>query len=337
MNTAIDYILKRTPEKLDENTPAELGMTAYISYVGKIDGEEFEGGSSDGYSLELGSHSFIDGFEDGVVGMVRGETKDLNLKFPDDYLSEEVAGKEVVFTVSLLDLYRTPELTDEWVVANNQTVKTVDEFRQLIKEGLEVEAQNSASNTAKWNAWDQIAADSEIIEYPEGDIQMAMDSLNRMTEMSAEQMGMTFDEFLEAQGYDQEAYDALLRENAEQMVQQNLIVQAIIDAEGLDLTDETTEQLKTQLATNYYASSMDELAAYYGNYEANSAIAMMRVLEFVYENAEVKSTVIKDESVNIDAEAAEAAEEAGEEAEKEKTDEEAEAEPAEEADAKANP
>ena len=166
---------------------------------------------------------------------------------------------------------------------------------------------------------------------------MAMDSLNRMTEMSAEQMGMTFDEFLEAQGYYQEAYDALLRENAEQMVQQNLIVQAIIDAEGLDLTDETTEQLKTQLATNYYASSMDELAAYYGNYEANSAIAMMRVLEFVYENAEVKSTVIKDESVNIDAEAAEAAEEAGDEAEKEKTDEEAEAEPAEEEDAKANP
>ncbi len=325
VDTAIDYILSMNPEKLDENTPAELGMTAYISYTGKIDGEEFEGGSSTGYSLELGSHSFIEGFEEGIVGMVRGETKDLNLKFPDDYLSEDVAGKDVVFTVSVLDLYKTPELTDEWVEANNSDVKNVEEFRKFVTEQLEKEADNASASTVKWNAWDQIVADSEILEYPEGDIQMAKDSLDRMTAMTAEQMGVDLDTFLENQGYDKESYEALLTENAQQMVQQNLIVQAIIDAEEIDLTDETTQQLMDQLAANYYVSGMDELAQYYGNFEANSAIALMRVLEFVYDNAEISKTVLKDESVDIDADAPmpETEEEAG--AEKEETKEESDA------------
>lgn len=93
--------------------PYKKGDTADIAYVGKVDGKEFDGGSSDSYNLVIGSGTFIDGFEDGVIGMKTGETKDLNLKFPDSYQSTDLAGKDVVFTVTVMRLpARQKTLTD---------------------------------------------------------------------------------------------------------------------------------------------------------------------------------------------------------------------------------
>ena len=98
----------------DPDATVQKGDTADIAYVGKVDGKEFDGGSSDSYNLVIGSGTFIDGFEDGVIGMKTGETKDLNLKFPDSYQSTDLAGKDVVFTVTVNAFTRPAENIDGW-------------------------------------------------------------------------------------------------------------------------------------------------------------------------------------------------------------------------------
>ena len=116
----------------DPDATVQKGDTADIAYVGKVDGKEFDGGSSDSYNLVIGSGTFIDGFEDGVIGMKTGETKDLNLKFPDSYQSTDLAGKDVVFTVTVNAFTRPAENIDGWElddawVAKNTDYSTVEE------------------------------------------------------------------------------------------------------------------------------------------------------------------------------------------------------------------
>ena len=135
----------------DPDATVQKGDTADIAYVGKVDGKEFDGGSSDSYNLVIGSGTFIDGFEDGVIGMKTGETKDLNLKFPDSYQSTDLAGKDVVFTVTVNAFTRPAENIDGWElddawVAKNTDYSTVEEYRAGKRAELEAANETTAEN-----------------------------------------------------------------------------------------------------------------------------------------------------------------------------------------------
>lgn len=138
-----------TTEKETDRDDVEDGDIVNIDYTGKIDGKEFDGGSATGYDLTIGSGSFIDGFEDGLIGHKVGETVDLNLKFPDDYSNSDVAGKDVVFTVTINSISTkvTPELTDEWVQGRNIAgVTTVAEYQDYVYNQLLEQAQQTYDN-----------------------------------------------------------------------------------------------------------------------------------------------------------------------------------------------
>ena len=141
----------------------ENGDTAVIDFVGTKDGVEFDGGSAEGYSLEIGSGTFIPGFEDGLIGMKVGETKDLDITFPEDYGVEDLNGAAVVFKVTIDQVLRTPELTDEWVAENIEECSTIEEYRVKMRGEIQEENENAAESDLYMNAWYEVQDASEIL------------------------------------------------------------------------------------------------------------------------------------------------------------------------------
>ena len=208
----VDYQIENTmsmsaEEVEDPETQIEDGDIANIDYEGKKDGVAFDGGTAEDYDLSIGSGQFIDGFEDGLIGAKKGETRDLNLTFPEDYNSEELAGQEVVFTVTVNAIKRVPELTEEWVTANSE-YDSIDAYRQSVREDLEESNEEMAESTLKNTAWNQVLTDSEITEYPDEDLKAAKEEYNDSMNSYAEQMGQSVEEFLKAQGITMDKFNS---------------------------------------------------------------------------------------------------------------------------------
>ena len=284
----IDYNLEEKGTEVNDGT-VEEGDSVTINFTGTIDGKEFDGGSAEDYDLVIGEGGMIDGFEDGIIGMKKGETKELDLTFPDDYYEESVAGKPVVFKVTLQKFARPSELNDEWVAANTE-YKTVDEYRAAVKKELEENETKSADYDLYSNAWSEVLANSEVKEYPEEDVDKAVESYKKLNENYVKEAGMEMSDFLKAQGMSEEDYEEDCQQYAESKVEQNLIVQGIMDAEGLSLDDDDIQTLKDELLSEYGYESFEQLVAYYGEQEVNESLALMRVERFIVDNATVNET-----------------------------------------------
>mgnify|MGYP000322175881 FL=1 len=281
----INYNLEDNGSEVKDGT-VENGDTVTINFTGTIDGKEFDGGSAEDYELVVGHGEMIDGFEDGIVGMKSGETKELDLTFPDDYYEESVAGKAVVFKVTLQKFTRPAELTDEWV-AENTEYKTVDEYRAAVKTQLEDTAVQTADYELYSDAWNEVQAASEIKDYPKEDVDAAKKSYQELNEKYVKDAGMEMADFLESQGMSEEDYESECQQYAESKVEQNLIVQGIMDAEGLSIDDEETQKLKDDLIKEYGFASIDEMIETYGEQEVNESLALLRVERFIVDNANV--------------------------------------------------
>lgn len=281
----INYNLEDNGSEVKDGT-VENGDTVTINFTGTIDGKEFDGGSAEDYELVVGDGEMIDGFEDGIVGMKSGETKELDLTFPDDYYEESVAGKAVVFKVTLQKFTRPAELTDEWV-AENTEYKTVDEYRAAVKTQLEDTAVQTADYEIYSDAWNEVQAASEIKDYPKEDVDAAKKSYQELNEKYVKDAGMEMADFLESQGMSEEDYESECQQYAESKVEQNLIVQGIMDAEGLSIDDEETQKLKDDLIKEYGFASIDEMIETYGEQEVNESLALLRVERFIVDNANV--------------------------------------------------
>ena len=281
----INYNLEDNGSEVKDGT-VENGDTVTINFTGTIDGKEFDGGSAEDYELVVGDGEMIDGFEDGIVGMKSGETKELDLTFPDVYYEESVAGKAVVFKVTLQKFTRPAELTDEWV-AENTEYKTVDEYRAAVKTQLEDTAVQTADYELYSDAWNEVQAASEIKDYPKEDVDAAKKSYQELNEKYVKDAGMEMADFLESQGMSEEDYESECQQYAESKVEQNLIVQGIMDAEGLSIDDEETQKLKDDLIKEYGFASIDEMIETYGEQEVNESLALLRVERFIVDNANV--------------------------------------------------
>ncbi len=281
----INYNLEDNGTEVKDGT-VENGDTVTINFTGTIDGKEFDGGSAEDYELVVGDGEMIDGFEDGIVGMKSGETKELDLTFPDDYYEESVAGKAVVFKVTLQKFTRPAELTDEWV-AENTEYKTVDEYRAAVKTQLEDTAVQTADYELYSDAWNEVQAASEIKDYPKEDVDAAKKSYQELNEKYVKDAGMEMADFLKSQGMSEEDYESECQQYAESKVEQNLIVQGIMDAEGLSIDDEETQKLKDDLIEEYGFASIDEMIETYGEQEVNESLALLRVERFIVDNANV--------------------------------------------------
>lgn len=212
------------------NKAAEEGDSVVIDFVGKIDGEAFQGGTASDYEIVIGSHAFIDGFEDGMVGMEIGEVRDLNLRFPDDYHNADYAGKDCVFTVTLKRV--TPAMSDESIKAlQNPLYSNMEEFRAYQTDYVNDYFNNDYETTVVSLVLEQIVNGSTFSTFSETALTKHRERIiNAYTDVAAS-YGLDVNTYLE---YNGTSVDVI----AELFAKRDLIFAAIQKAEGIDITEE---------------------------------------------------------------------------------------------------
>lgn len=288
------FLGENSTEKKIKKGKCKEGDTVNIDYVGKIDGKEFDGGKADAQSITLGSSGYIPGFDDGVVGMKVGQTKDINVTFPDDYGKEELNGKPAVFTITLnyISVTETPEFTDE-LVAEKSDYKTTEEFKNAKLEELKKDKKDTAGQTA----YAQVEEKAEVKTYPDSLIKVCTSQLDAYYKSYAEQYGFTdFNTFLTQMGMTEETYNENLKQAAQGIAKTQLLTEAIAAKEGITVSEDEVKQqiedIATQSGTD--AESMrKEFENLYGtaiSIENYYSITMLsnKVIDFVGENAKIK-------------------------------------------------
>ena len=228
---------------------AKLDDQANIDYQGLLDGVPFEGGTAQGHELVLGSGAFIPGFEDQVVGMKIGEEKDINVTFPENYHSEELAGKPVVFKVKLncLREKEMPELDDEFVKDVSETANTVDEYKKEIREKLEKQAEERADAAFESEIIETVS-DNAKIDIPKAMVEEQIDAMLRDMELRMMYQGLRMQDFLKYSGQTMEQLRDTYRQQAEDRVKTQLTLEAITKAEGIEPTDEEIDKELSRFA-----------------------------------------------------------------------------------------
>ena len=228
---------------------AKLDDQANIDYQGLLDGVPFEGGTAQGHELVLGSGAFIPGFEDQVVGMKIGEEKDINVTFPENYHSAELAGKPVVFKVKLNSLREkeVPALDDEFVKDVSETANTVDEYKKEIREKLEKQAEERADAAFESEIIETIS-DNAKIDIPKAMVEEQIDAMLRDMELRMMYQGLRMQDFLKYSGQTMEQLRDTYRQQAEDRVKTQLTLEAITKAEGIEPTDEEIDKELSRFA-----------------------------------------------------------------------------------------
>lgn len=280
----IDNALANYPVEVDQ--AAKEGDTVNIDYVGKIDGEEFDGGSDQGADLKLGSGKFIDGFEDGLIGAKKGETRTLNLTFPEDY-TQDLAGKAVEFTVTV-NAVKEPlsEPTDQWVADNIEGYDNIADYKAGIRSEQEESNEQTAENQVRYAAWTQVIDNCTINEYPETLVEVGKKLYEQQVETYAKYAGMELEAYIESSGLTQEEYQSNMEEYGKNVAAQALVCQAICDKEGFAIGDEDYQKALQDMLTEYGCTE-DELIQTYGQDNVEQSIMLNRVSNLILENANV--------------------------------------------------
>ena len=231
-----------------EDRPAEDGDTVLIDYSGSVDGVQLEGGTAEKQTLVLGSHSFIPGFEEGVVGMKTGEEKDLNVKFPEDYHAENLKGKDAVFHVKLHEIKKkeVPEFNDEFVKDVSE-FDTVDAYRADIKKRLEEQNARRATQEME-NALVDLILEKTPVNIPDCMIQSQIDSMVQEFEYRLMYQGLKLDDYLKYTGMKLEDLRKSYEDQAKKSVKTRLIFEAIIKQEKIEATEEDKQKKFAEMA-----------------------------------------------------------------------------------------
>lgn len=288
-NQVRENLKEKAEEVTAKNAVVETGDTVTINFVGTKDGVAFEGGTANNYDVTIGDGKMIPGFEDGIVGMKKGETKEVPVTFPEDYQKAEMAGVEAVFKIKLQTFRRPPELTDEWAAANAD-VGTAEEYRASVRSQLEISAQAQAENSLRTTAWTTVYTNSEVMEYPQEDIDNAVAEFKRQAQNYAQQGNMELEEFVESQGVSMEDFEEQCLQYAQAKVKQDLIIQGIMDAEGMTLEDEESLAIQDQLVQQYGSGDLAALIDTYGQEAVDESIGLIRVENFIIANANFEQT-----------------------------------------------
>lgn len=280
----IDNALANYPVEVDQ--AAKEGDTVNIDYVGKIDGEEFDGGSDQGADLKLGSGKFIDGFEDGLIGARKGETRTLNLTFPEDY-TQDLAGKAVEFTVTV-NAVKEPlsEPTDQWVADNIEGYDNIADYKAGIRSEQEESNEQTAENQVRYAAWTQVIDNCTINEYPETLVEVGKKLYEQQVETYAKYAGMELDAYIESSGLTQEEYQSNMEEYGKNVAAQALVCQAICNKEGFAIGDDDYQKALQDMLTEYGCTE-EELIQTYGQDNVEQSIMLNRVSNLIMENANV--------------------------------------------------
>ena len=262
------------------------GDTVNIDFEGKKDGVAFEGGTAKGYELVIGSNSFIDGFESGLVGANVGQTLDLNLTFPENYGSADLAGQAVVFTVKVNSIKATvyPELTDT-LVDEISDCTTVEEYEEYVNGQVLVNNQDTAVKESESQLWELAAKKAKVKKVPERETEFFEKYLREQEEKNASSGGMSLDAYIEYLGMTEDEFDKQINALAKQYAEYYLINVAIARDQDIDVSDEDyNKAIEQYAADNHYTTVKEAEDAIDGDLFRLSLVAD-NVLNYIVENA----------------------------------------------------
>lgn len=257
-----------------------VGDIANIDFAGYIDGVAFEGGTGR-YNLEIGSGDFIEGFEDGLIGVMPGEAVELNLTFPENYGSADLAGKDVVFEVTVN--YIVPEMSDELIAKfNNENYSTVQEMEDFVRGLVQQEVDLENKDRVIKAAMQKIIANSTFKEVPEFLIEQQKTVIKNKLAPTLEGTGVDIETYLTV------FYGSTLAQTAEANVKERMVIQAIANEAGIEVTDEELDAALEEVGANYGVTGEEMLTmmGYDRGYYREFLIGM-EVYDYVYENAVV--------------------------------------------------
>lgn len=272
-----------------EDRPVESGDIATIDFEGFVDGVAFDGGKAEGHELEIGSNTFIPGFEDQVIGMKVEEEKDINVKFPEEYFSKDLAGKDATFKVKVHEIKKKelPELDDEFA-------KDVSEFDTLKELKADIKAKKEKQNEEKVKYETQEAAIKAVcenvkVEIPDGMVEVEVDNMLKDIEQRLSYQGLKLEQYLQMMGKTVEDMRKEYEPQAIEGIKSRLALEAVIKAEKIEATDEEVDEKLKEMAKNYGKENDEEFMKNENvrNY-IKQGLASEKAINFVVENAKIK-------------------------------------------------
>ena len=252
----VDEEIKKTAERNARTVevtdrPAEMNDTVTIDFEGFIDGEAFEGGKGTDHALVLGSHSFIDTFEDQLVGKNVGDDVDVNVTFPEDYHQKDLAGKPALFKVSVkkIQTKEVPEIDEEFVKDVSE-FDTLDEYKADVRTRLTETKQRQADSKYAQDVLNKVIENAEM-DIPEAMIADQCDNMIQNFAQSLSQQGMSFEQYMNMTGGNIATLRNTVRPDAERQIKESLVLEAVAKAEGIEVTEEDIEKEVNDMAEMY--------------------------------------------------------------------------------------
>ena len=272
-----------------EDRPVEKGDIANINFEGFVDGVAFEGGKAENHDLEIGSNTFIPGFEDQIIGMKIDEEKDIKVKFPDEYFSKDLAGKDATFKVKVNEIKKKelPTLDDEFA-------KDVSEFDTLkeLKESIKEKQQKQNDERAKYETQDAVikaVCENVKVDIPSGMVETETENMLKDMEQRLSYQGLKLDQYLQMMGKTKEEMQKEYEPQAIEAIKSRLAIEAVIKAEKIEVPDIDVEEKMKEMAKNYGRENDEEFMKNENvrNY-IKQGVESEKALEFLVENAKIK-------------------------------------------------
>ncbi|MCY8507656.1 trigger factor [Bacillus atrophaeus] len=268
-----------------EEGTVEEGNTVVLDFEGFVDGEAFEGGKAENYSLEVGSGSFIPGFEEQLTGLEAGAEKDVEVIFPEEYHAEDLAGKPAVFKVKIHEIKakELPELDDEFAKDVDEEVETLAELTEKTKKRLEEAKENEADAKLREELVLKASENAEA-DVPQAMIDTELDRMMKEFEQRLQMQGMNLELYTQFSGQDENALKEQMKEDAAKRVKSNLTLEAIAQAENLEVTDEEVDAELTKMA-EAYNMPVENIKQAIGSTDAmKEDLKVRKAIDFLVEN-----------------------------------------------------
>ena len=273
-----------------EGRPVQDKDTAVIDFEGFVDGEAFEGGKGENYDLVIGSHSFIDTFEEQLIGKNAGEEVEVNVTFPEEYHAKELAGKPALFKVTIKDIKEKelPELDDEFASEVSE-FDTLDEYKADVKKNLVEKKEADAKNQKEMAAIEAVIADAAM-EIPDAYVQTVQRQMVDEFAQRIQMQGLSMEQYLKLTGSNIAMMEEQIKPQALKRIQSRLVLEAVVEAEKIETSEEDFEKEVARLAEAYKMETdqVKEMIGEKGKEEIMKDLAVTKAAEFVTENAKEK-------------------------------------------------
>lgn len=275
---------------LKEEGTVEDGNTAVIDFEGFSDGVAFEGGKGENHSLEIGSNQFIPGFEEQLVGKPAGEEFEIDITFPEEYHSEDLAGKESVFKVKIHEIKEKelPELDDEFAKDIDEEVDTLEELKTKKKADLLKSKQNAVENNKREAVINQVTDNAEV-DLPDAMIDTELEQMMQEFEQRLQQQGMAMDDYYQFSGQSEDDLKDQMKEDAGKRVKTNLTLEAILEIEKLEVEQEDIDAELDEMASVYNMDKEQIIGLLGGNPDVlKEDLKMKKAINFLIEESVTK-------------------------------------------------